>query len=109
MCACRGEGNKDTGQDSSSQALPAAKESNKTSPPSCCNSSAPSSSSLEAEKAPSMFEFFKQNSGGNKNKKESSNMAMVGHCESIEGGLNACVWVPQADADADDALHTIIF
>lgn len=91
------------------------KETEKKQAGSCCGGGTKKSTVETHPESASMFEFFKD-SGTTKKKKNTSSspnrmhMAMVGHCESVEGGLNACVWVPNVDdGDDDDARHTIIF
>lgn len=90
MMLCRGEtGEKDTSSNKT--------EENAGDVPPCCRGKEKYDDGATA----SMFEFFKDSG----KTKESTGPAMLGHCQSVEGGLKACVWVPQQD----DAPHKIVF
>lgn len=47
--------------------------------------------------APSVFEFFSSGS-------DDAGLSMLGQCQRVEGGLNACVWVPTSERQ-----HKIVF
>ena len=74
--------------------------------PCCASKSKEPHTHAPAEKAtvtakPSIFEFFSSASGDDR---DGDARAMLGHCTAVEGGLNACVWVP-----TNERQHKIVF
>lgn len=107
FCCCREEVVAEAGKDRA-----AASDGDRT--PSCCGGKGrshdersaavdgTSTNTSKGSQVASMFEFFKDSGKTS----ETSGRAMVGHCQTIEGGLQACVWVPQS---RDEEQHKIVF
>ena len=68
---------------------------------SCCAGNADTKKTSSSQHVASVFEFLADNSSGARG-------AMVGHCQTVEGGIQACVWVPQED-DGGAHQHRIVF
>ncbi len=62
----------------------------------CCASKEPHAHPSERA-APSVFEFFSSGS-------DEAGMSLLGQCQRVEGGINACVWVPTSERQ-----HNIVF
>lgn len=67
----------------------------------CCASKEPHTHAANEKTKPSVFEFFSSPTDADDN---SATVSMLGHCQGVEGGLNACVWVPTSDRQ-----HRIVF
>ncbi len=62
----------------------------------CCASKEPHAHPSERA-APSVFEFFSSGS-------DDAGGSLLGQCQRVEGGINACVWVPTSEQQ-----HKIVF
>jgi hypothetical protein len=67
----------------------------------CCESK---ESTHEKNKSPSIFEFLNGSSCNDGKDDGRTSVSMIGHCQEVEGGLNACVWVPTAERQ-----HKVVF
>jgi hypothetical protein len=62
----------------------------------CCASKEPHDHPGERG-APSVFEFFSSGS-------DEAALSLLGQCQPVEGGINACMWVPTSEQQ-----HKIVF
>jgi hypothetical protein len=68
---------------------------------SCCGGQSDTKKTSSSPHAASVFEFLANNGSG-------AGSSMVGHCQTVEGGIQACVWVPQEE-NGGVHQHRIVF